>query len=175
VDTPSGPGIAAFTVVRLQRGAFAEGRIQLLTHRTEATVWQPRWLSHPNGALGLTGLVIVSADVAEAAARLERFTGRAAEPTPYGRAIGLDRGRLEIVTGAAFAALLPEVVPPRLPFMGAYALQVASLDATEALLAGAGLERRRAGKALIVPFPAELGIGAWVLSERAAELPWRVP
>src|SRR5690606_37073558 len=68
VDTGSGPGVAAFTVARLERGAMAEGRIQLLTHRTEGTVWQPRWLTHPNGARGLTDLVIVSADVAEAAA-----------------------------------------------------------------------------------------------------------
>ena len=28
-----------------------EGRIQILTHRTESTVWQKRWLTHPNGAL----------------------------------------------------------------------------------------------------------------------------
>jgi len=138
-------------------------------------VWQPRWLSHPNGALGLTDLVIVSADVAEAAARFARFTGRAAEATPHGRAIALDRGRIEIATPGAFAALLPEVAPPRLPFLGAYALQVASLDASETMLVAAGFARRRAGKALVVAFPPELGIGAWVLSERASELPWRVP
>ena len=57
VDTASGPGVAAFTVVRLERGAMAEGRIQLLTHRTEDTVWQKRWLSHPNGALALMDLL----------------------------------------------------------------------------------------------------------------------
>src|SRR5262245_59333854 len=66
VGTESGPGVAAFTVVRLERGAMAEGRIQILAHRTEDTVWQPRWLSHPNGARGLTDLVIASADVSEA-------------------------------------------------------------------------------------------------------------
>jgi hypothetical protein len=175
VDMETGPGIAAFTVVRLQRGAMAEGRIQLLTHRTEDTVWQQRWLTHPNGALALTDLVIVSADVDEAAARFERFTARAAEATPFGRAIPLDRGRIEIMTEAAFTALIPEVTPPRLPFMGAYALQVASLDAAAALMAGAGLSPRRIGGALIVPFPPELGAGAWVLAEQASALPWRAP
>ena len=35
VETVTGPDIAAFTVVRLERGAMAEGRIQILTHRTE--------------------------------------------------------------------------------------------------------------------------------------------
>jgi hypothetical protein len=173
VETENGPGIAAFTVVRLERGTFAEGRIQLLTHRTEDTVWQKRWLSHPNGALGLTHVVIVSADVVEAAARFERFTARAAQTTAFGRSIPLDRGRIEIVTEAAFAALVPGVRPPRLPFMGAYALQVASLDAAAALMAGAGLAPHRVDGALVVPFPPELGVGAWLLTEHASALPWR--
>jgi hypothetical protein len=172
VETEDGPGIAAFTVVRLERGAMAEGRIQLLTHRTPDTVWQQRWLGHPNGALDLTGLVIVSADPADAAARLGRFTARPAHPTAYGRSIRLDRGRIEIVTQAAYAALIPEIAPPRLPFLGAYALTVASLGAAEAVMAGAGLSPRRVGQALVVPFPRALGTGAWLLSERASDLPW---
>jgi hypothetical protein len=157
VDTVSGPGIAAFTVVRLERGVMAEGRIQLLTHRTEDTVWQPRWLSHPNGAAGLIDLVVVSADVAEAAARFVRFTGHAARATTFGQAVQLDRGRVEIVTETAFAALVPEVAVPRLPFMGAYAIRVASLRAAEELMDAAGLNPRRTGRALVVPFAPELG------------------
>ena len=175
VETMSGPGVAAFTVVRLERGAMAEGRIQLLTHRTEDTVWQKRWLSHPNGTAGLIDLVVVSADVAEAAARFARFTGRAASVTTFGQAIQLDRGRVEIVTETAFAALVPEVAVPRLPFMGAYALQVASLRDAEELMDGAGLNPRRTGKSLVVPFPPELGVGAWFFTENAAHLPWRAP
>jgi hypothetical protein len=138
-------------------------------------VWQKRWLAHPNGALGLTDLLIASADPAEAAARFERFTGRPARTTPLGRSIGLDRGRIEIMTEPAFAALVPEVEPPHVPFMGAYALTVASLGAAEALMAGAGLNPRRAGSALVVRFPPELGTGAWVLAQQAADLPWVVP
>src|SRR5262245_47173860 len=37
VQTEAGPDVAAFTVVRLERGAMAEGRIQMLRHRTEHT------------------------------------------------------------------------------------------------------------------------------------------
>ncbi|HEX5959584.1 MAG TPA: VOC family protein [Hyphomicrobiaceae bacterium] len=173
VDTETGAGIAAFTVVRPERGAMAEGRIQLLTHRTEDTVWQPRWLRHPNGARGLADLVIVSADVAEAAARFERFTARPAVPARFGHSIPLDRGRIEIMTEAGFAALVPETPPPRLPFLGAYAIEVASLGAAEAVLARAGLGPRRAGKALAVAFPPELGTGSWLFAEQASDLPWR--
>ena len=173
VETESGPGIAAFTVVRLERGAMAEGRIQLLTHRTEDTVWQKRWLKHPNGALGLTDLVVVSADVAEAVERFVRFTGRPAATMTFGRCIQLDRGRIEIVTETALAALIPEIAVPRLPFLGAYAVRVASLRNAEELLDRAGLNPRRTGKALVVLFPQELGVGAWLFAENASDLPWR--
>ena len=108
VGTVSGPGIAAFTVVRLERGAMAEGRIQILAHRTEDTVWQPRWLSHPNGACGLTDLVIASADVSEASGRFERFAGKPSTATRFGRALRLDRGEVHLMTAAAFASLFPE-------------------------------------------------------------------
>src|SRR6185436_19680867 len=79
VGTESGPGVAAFTVVRLERGAMPEGRIQILTH--------------PNGTLALTDVLIASPGVAEAASRFERFTGRKARANAFGEAtLALDRG-----------------------------------------------------------------------------------
>ena len=173
VETVAGPGVAAFTVVRLERGAMAEGRIQLLTHRTEDTVWQKRWLSHGNGALGFIDLVIACADVAEAAGRFARFTGRRAVPTTFGQAVELDRGRVQLMRADAFAAMFPDLPIPGLPFMGAYAIKVASLDAAEALVTRAGFGTRRIRSALVVPFPPELGAGSWVLVENPADLPWR--
>lgn len=174
VGTATGSGIAAFTVVRLERGAMAEGRIQMLTHRTEDTVWQTRWLDHPNGALALLDLVVVSADVAEAAARFERFTGKKAQARSFGdAAIALDRGQVHLMSKETFAALLPEVTVPRLPFLGAYAVRVRSLATIEDLLRREGLPMRRRGAALAVPFPKALGAGAWLFVENAAGLPWR--
>ena len=49
VDTGGAPGTAAFTLARVEADEMPEGRIQILTHRTEHTVWQPRWLSHRSG------------------------------------------------------------------------------------------------------------------------------
>jgi hypothetical protein len=173
VDTETGPDVAAFTVVRLERGAMAEGRIQMLTHRTEHTVWQPRWLSHPNGAVALVDLVVACVDVSEAANRFTRFASREAMVTRYGQEIVLDRGRIQLMTRDAFAALLPEIAVPGLPFMGAYAVRVRSLGNTEALLREAGMTTRRLGGSLVVPFPTELGVGAWLFVENDAALPWR--
>jgi hypothetical protein len=160
--------------VRLERGAMPEGRIQILTHRTEHTVWQKRWLEHPNGALALIDVVIASPDVAEATARFERFLARPAQSAQFGQdCFVLDRGQLQLFSGATFKGMFPEVSVPRLPFIGAYAIRVRSLATTEALLNKAALAVRRTGPALVVPFPPELGIGAWLFVENAADLPWR--
>jgi len=173
VDTENGPDFAAFTVVRLERGAMAEGRIQILTHRTEHTVWQKRWLKHPNGALALIDLVIASPDVAEAAARFARFTDRPTRVTRFGQAIVLERGQVQLFERGAFAEMFPELPAPRLPFIGLYAIRVQSLAAVERTMHEAQSRSRRLGAALIVPFPEELGLGAWAFVERDADLPWR--
>ena len=145
VDTATGKDTAAFTVARVEPGEMAEGRIQMLTHHTEDAVWQPRWLAHPNGARGLASLAIVVADVDEAASRYARFTHRPALPTRAGQAVQLDRGRIDLVTREAFAAALPEIAIPSLPFIGAYGVTVTSLDAVEATLRSGGLSSRRTG------------------------------
>jgi hypothetical protein len=174
VGTEAGPGIAAFTVARPERGAMAEGRIQILTHRTEDTVWQKRWLTHPNGATALIDVVIASPDVAEAETRFARFTGREATSPQFGQAsLVLDRGQVQLVSEATFAAMFSDVPLPRLPFIGAYAIQVRSLAVVEELLNKEALAMRRVGSALVVPFPEALGVGAWVFVERGADLPWR--
>jgi hypothetical protein len=164
----TGPGrqtTAAFTLARVEAGEMPEGRIQILTHRTEHTVWQPRWLAHPNGALALRSLVIAVADVAQAAERFARFTGRTARPSPHGQTIVLDRGRIELLSADAFAQRLPGVAIPSLPFMGAYEVGVKSLPALGAILRRAGLTTRQIGAHLVTPFPDELGCGAWLFAE----------
>jgi hypothetical protein len=165
VDTETGKDTAAFTVARVERGAMAEGRIQMLTHRTEDAVWQKRWLTHPNGARALASVVIVVADVNEAAARFALFTGRPAMTIRSGQSVQLDRGRVDLVTRDAFEAALPEIAVAGLPFIGAYGVRVGSLKMVEATLREAGLTARVAGDTLVAPFPAELGTGAWLFVE----------
>ena len=167
VDTGQGPDIAAFTIARLAPGQMPEGRIQMLTHRTEHTVWQPRWLDHPNGARALTGLAIAIADVDEAAARFARFAGRPAAACEGGQAIALDRGCVELLTPDALGRRFPELAIPGLPFIGACTIAVASLAAAETALRGGGIAVRRDGERLVARFPAALGVGAWVFEENA--------
>jgi hypothetical protein len=167
VDTVAEPGTAAFTLARLTPGEMPEGRIQFLTHHTEAMVWQPRWLSHPNGALALASVMIAVLDPDEAALRFTRFTGRSARAATLGKIIDLDRGRIDLVRSEAFAQLLPEVMIRALPFIGAYTIVVKSLDTVESIFAKANLPTRRMGQALVAPFPGALGEGAWIFAQAA--------
>jgi hypothetical protein len=165
VDTETGKGTAAFTLARVEAGEMPEGRIQILTHRTEQMVWQPRWLAHPNGALGLTSVAIVVADPWEAGRRFARFTGREATPATFGQTIELDRGTIGLVGPNSFAQILPEIPIPSLPFIGAYGIKVRSLTAIEELLQRAGVRTRRSDHGLFAIWPEELGHGAWIFGE----------
>lgn len=175
VTTAEGPDVAAFTIARLEPGEMAEGRMQILTHRTERTVWQMRFLAHENGAAALLDLVIAAENVAATAARFARFLGRSAHDNEAGRVVALDRGRVQIVSPPAFASLVPGVAIPALPFAGAYGVRVRSLEELAQSLRRGGIAFARRNGAIIAPFPAALGTGAWVFVVDPAELPWRRP
>jgi hypothetical protein len=175
VKTEAGPDIAAFTIARAEASLMPEGRIQILTHQTEHTVWQPRWLSHPNGVCDLIDVLIAVENVEEAAQRFARFTGRPATSTEGGGAlIRLDRGGIYLFNQRRATEKLPEVAVTSLPFMIGYALGVQSLEAAEAAVDGAELEwRTLENGGIVATFPAELGEGAWFFVERPEGLPWR--
>ena len=175
VKTAGGADKAAFTIARVEPGVMPEGRIQILTHHTEQAVWQQRWLSHPNSAVGLIDLVIAVADVEEATQRFVRFTGRDATLTPGGAVLHLDRGGVYLVSHERITERLPEVAITKLPFMAGYALRVRSLAAAEVAVESANLEWRalEGGDGIVACFPAALGEGAWFFVEHASHLPWR--
>ena len=173
VETAAGEDIAAFTVVRVAPGEMPEGRIQALTHLTERTVWQPRWLTHPNGAIGLLDIVIAEADVEEAAGRFRRFLDRDAHANPFGTAFHLDRGRVQLVTAASLARLFPGLAIPDLPFMAAYGIAVTSLEQVIACLRAGAIAFERQAGCVIAAFPDDLGEGCWVFVENGSALPWR--
>lgn len=173
VDTEAGSAAAAFTIARVEPGVMPEGRIQILTHHTEQAVWQQRWLSHPNSAVGLIDVVIAVADVEEAAARFARFTGRNATRTSGGAVLHLDRGGVYLVTHDRITERVPEVPITRLPFMVGYALCVRSLAAAEKAIDRADLDWHTFESGITAAFPVELGEGAWFFVEDTAGLPWR--
>lgn len=173
VETEAGPDIAKFTVTRVEPGEMAEGRIQILTHHTEAAVWQPRWLSHPNGATGLIDVVIATADVEEATGRFARFLGRPVTDGAIGKSIRLDRGCVQLVTTEMFSRLTPDIAIPSLPFIGLYAVAVRSIPVLCGCLRQGGVAFTEHDGCIMARFPSALGVGAWVFAETPEHLPWR--
>jgi Glyoxalase-like domain len=173
VGTADGEDIAAFSIVRPVPGEMPEGRIQALTHRTEHTVWQERWLSHRNGATGLLDVVIAEADVAEAAERFQRFLATHAAFDRFGQSLTLDRGRIQLVSPAMLNELFPGLEIPALPFICSYGVAVRSLAEVVACLTAGGLSFERRDGCVIARFPAPLGTGCWAFVENTAALPWR--
>jgi len=173
VETATGNATADFRIARVEPGTMPEGRIQILTHKTEGAVWQPRWLSHPNSVSDLIDVVIAVADIEEAAGRFARFTGRPATPTLGGALIPLDRGGVYLLTPERAKEKLPEVPVTSLPFMIGYALGVKSLAAAEVVVETADLDWRAFDDGIVATFPAELGEGAWFFVEKPSDLPWR--
>ncbi|MCQ4161422.1 VOC family protein [Roseomonas sp. GC11] len=158
-DRPDGPR-ARFS--RLPLPDAPEGRLQLVQHLTPELMWQEPWLHHPNRAVALEEVILVSAGAAESAAGLSRLTGLALEPDPAGGyALPLARGRVRILPPEALAVVLPGVVAPALPFLAAHVLRTD--DGNAALRARLGDELRPVPGGLMVP-PERAGGAALVFA-----------
>jgi len=161
-----------FTVVRPEAGSLPEGRVQFLTQHTPELVWEPRWLRHRNGVLGLTGVVFCAGDVEACAQRYARYLRAAPAPVAGGQVLALERGAVAILDRSACREAFAGAAVPEAPCMAGYALEVEDLPSSRAFLDGAGFECRDApGGALAVPLPDALG-SVMVLHEGGSP-PWR--
>jgi hypothetical protein len=120
---PASP-IARFA--RLPLPDAPEGRIQLIRHLTPEAIWQERWLEHANRATALEAAILAVERPAETAARLSRLAGRPVIPDPAGGfALELGSGSVRILGPDTLGAVLPDLVPPVLPFMAGLVVRTA--------------------------------------------------
>ena len=136
VPTEDGEATARFDVVRPLPGLMPEGRVQMLTHHTPELVWQPRYLNHANGALGLTGVLIAVDDVAEAAARFARFLNRTAATGDGRGEVALDRGHIAFIEAGRLGEWLGGARAPSVPYIAAMSLETADPEATKRFFDG---------------------------------------
>jgi len=133
VKTESGAGTASFTIARVEPEMMPEGRIQMLTHHTEGSVWQQRWLSHPNSGLGpdrrrdrgcgYRGSRAALLRVSPAARRRRHLAAHSYASTAAACTWSHTTGRRKNCRRCR---------SPALPFMLGYAIRVRSLAAAEA-------------------------------------------
>lgn len=111
-----------FRVIFSSDEHYPEGRFVVIEHQTPESLWQRRFMQHPNGALALTGVAVVAVDPESSAARIAALTGVAArrpgdgvfEFEPGGG------GKITVLHVNAVAARFPGQLPPVLPaFFGA--------------------------------------------------------
>ena len=154
---PVGDNFARFTIARVAHGTMPEGRAQFLTHHTEALVWPPHMLDHPNGAQALTALWIAANDPAEPVSRYVRFTGHSARQDGSVTTITLDRGALHFAKPGYLGDALGIVPAGELPCLVAASIAVTSLEQPRTCLDAAGMAYRQIASGIAVTLPSALG------------------
>jgi hypothetical protein len=154
---PVGDDFARFSIARVAHGTMPEGRAQFLAHHTEALVWLPDMLDHPNGAKALSALWLAADDPAEVTARYARFAGRPAMPNGPLSTIDLDRGRLIIMTPEFLRQTYGIEPAGKLPCFVAASVRVPALSGVKKCLDAAGLGHRFRHRSLVVDLPGVLG------------------
>ncbi len=162
--TETGPATARFTVVRVPPAAMAEGRIQYCQHHTPDVVWQSRWLTHANHAVGLAGVLLCVADPQAAAQRYARFTGQPVQASGHVWRLATARGHLWFMN-AATARETWNVDAPTLPWIAGYVLDSDDMSATARHVNG-----RAHGQRIAVTLPPALG--GMLIFQAAGSAPW---
>lgn len=132
---------AAFRTVRLPAESVPAGRMFFCHHLTPELVWHDPWRRHPNGAMGLAGMVIAAQDPAVLATLFAQLFGADAVRTgPDCTALPAGLATVEVVTPEALTARYGPAAPPmngRTQAMAALRVRTASLArAAQALQAG---------------------------------------
>lgn len=163
IESSEGRETARFTVVRVPPGTMPEGRIQYCHQLTPRLLWQERWLSHPNRASALAGVILRVADAQEAARRFARYTGLLAQVTGSVWRIDTSRGYLVFVDRDTLHRRL-DVMPPALPWIAGYVLKSDDMQATGDYLRQSGVQVHVLGnqRLLLKPPPA---IGGSIIFE----------
>ncbi len=126
-----------FRNIYLDEATYPEARYIVIEHRTPEMMWQPHWMTHPNGAQALAGAYLVSDDLDAAAKRFRPLFG---EPSPCAAGLEFDTGggKLWVCTLDRLRAFSPVLAQGPVHPFAAVAIRVQSLDALKALLTRAG-------------------------------------
>ena len=158
VDLPDGPGTARFSLLQVSAAEEREGHLILIQHHTPDSLWQPRYLDHPNGALSLDELLLCVRDPDEAAQRYGRILGAKAARRGAVRRFDLPAGRFALIGADDLAGEIAGLRAPALPFVAAVTFGVRSIERVAGVLDGIGVDfARESGR---ISVPAEAGGGA---------------
>lgn len=126
--------------------AYPEGRYIVLEHQTPEYLWQPRYMTHPNGALALDAALVCADDVPAQAARLGTLLGVGPETGKDGllRFRPPQGGTVEVHEAAAFEARYGWR-PKALPAFAGAEVRFADRARAAALMEGDGVPVSKLG------------------------------
>lgn len=144
VDTEEGPRMVRARAVHLDPRSTPEGYVGMAQHLTRRYVHQPRYLSHPNGARGLGGVLMVADD-----AEFDAITNRYARilqtaPRYEGPVTVLEAtaARLEIVRASHAQEVLPGEPVPAPSYLAAMTVVVGDVDDARKIVESSGTATR---------------------------------
>ena len=151
LELPEGDVTPRFSLVHFDPDATPGLATFSCTHLTPELLRRPEWLDHPNGALGLEGVTVPTADPAALAPAYAALFG--------GTALKSGQGRLEIETGAHTVRFLsPDRLARRYPGLGGGSVMTIvsrDLASTRAYFAGTGIPLADAAGARLVVSPGQ--------------------
>jgi catechol 2,3-dioxygenase-like lactoylglutathione lyase family enzyme len=170
--TLAGAPELAWSVLRPEPGVMAEGRVQFTKAHNPEHVWREELIVHPNGAEGLSDILLCVEDRHEAAERYGRYAHRAPQHGDACSAVALDRGRLVFIEPTNGASMLPAFAPPSLPFIAGQALRANDIAVTRGVLSRNAVTPMFADDDLVCVSPADALGGYLLFHAPEVEAPW---
>jgi hypothetical protein len=157
IGTPTGEETARFSVVRVPPGTMEEGRIQYCQQHTPEWLWQDRWLTHANGAVALSDVLICVDDPLSVARRYGRFTGLRVDESGPELRIDTERGSLLFMTAEYFRGCTG-IRAPALPWIAGYRLRSRDIGHSRAFFRSGQIDCSDIGRdCLLVPLAPAVG------------------
>ena len=146
---------ASFRIVRLERGAVPAGRIFFCHHLSPELVWHDPWRRHPNGALGIAGVVVSADDPSQLGDLFGRMFGPdAIRCGPQGITLPAGLATLDVMRPDVVQARFEETLPDlsaRSQVMAALVIRTGSLIRTAAALREGGITGHSDPRRIVVP------------------------
>ncbi len=144
IPTPDGVGTLRARVIQVDPPLAPEGGVRIAEVQGLDLIHQPRFLDHPNGAVGLSRVTLVVADE-ETDRYVERYRkvlGIPARQIGPRHVFALRVGGLEIVPLSALDEILPGEKAPTLPYVAAQTVAVNDLGRAKSVIEGNGFAVR---------------------------------
>lgn len=161
VALPEGTRDARFIVATFPVTAPEALPLAVCQHLTPELIWRPEWEGHANGAVRVSGVIVVHPDPHALVPSLGALFGEGAVRTgEAGLSVTLGPDSIAILTPAAFTARFPSVPVPAVTERGWFAgatVDVPSLAVAEDTLQTAGIDHARTPAGTIAVPPSAAG------------------